>query len=863
MSALTRVEAATRAEAITVEAYEIDLDLTIGEEEFLSISKIRFRAAPGTETFVELKPVALRDATLNGKPIDPATVAENRLPLTDLAELNELVISCRMAYSRTGEGLHRYVDPADKEVYLYANTFLDDAQRVFACFDQPDLKAPFTLRVIAPTGWTVLSNGKGTETSPGQWEFVTTPPLATYFFTVCAGPYHGATATHDGIELGLWARKSLAQHLDRDAAEMFTETGQCFDYYHANFGIRYPFGKYDQVFVPEFNAGAMENAGCVTFRDEYIFTSAVTDAEREERADVIAHEMAHMWFGDLVTMRWWDDLWLNESFAEYMGSRTLAANTRWTESWTTFAVSRKSWGYNTDQSPSTHPVAPESVENTELALLNFDGISYAKGASVLRQLVAWLGEDVFNAGLRDHFATNKFGNATLADLLRSLEKASGRDLHLWADLWLRRPQVNTLELAVEPGPDADTLGPVIVVQTAEKDYPTLRPHRINLGLYDLVGDETVLREAIPVEIEVTVDGSSNGADTPVPSLAGARRPDLMLLNDGDLTFAKVRLDGHSMTQLPETLPRLRDPLARAVIWNSLIRGVRDAIVPGSAVISLLAASMGTETHVGVLGDLFGLCIGRAQGQRQNRASVLDAFMDPGRQEHGQELVYQALRQLLVDEPARGPRQLVATRALIAATQRPEEAALLRQWLAGADTPAGLSIDQQLRWLILYRLAAIGAADRDEIDAEHANDRTAEGDEWSTRCRAALPDAAGKAATWDAVMNDDSLSNRQLEALSAGFWQPGATQATLTEPYIRRFFEEAPGMAQRRTPSIVSFVGSASFPSYVYSPQVINLAEEMLAKPGLSPVLHRVVVDAAAVTRRVIAARALDAAALPA
>ncbi|HEX6872699.1 MAG TPA: aminopeptidase N, partial [Micromonosporaceae bacterium] len=569
MPSLTRNEADIRADLLRVRAYRVDLDLTAAatSDRFESSTTIEFSCSqPGARTFVELKCVQLHEATLNGVRLEPDGLDDNRLPLTDLAAENELVVRATMEYSITGEGLHRFVDPEDGSVYLYAQTFLDDAQRIFACFDQPDLKAPFTLSVSAPAGWEVAGNGAGTPVAPGRWEFATTAPLATYFVTVLAGPYHVRRDEHDGIPLALYCPRGLAAHLDKDVEELFGLTRACLDRYHELFGFRYPFGKYDQAFVPEFNAGAMENPGLVTFRDEFIFRSAVAEGDRERRAMVIAHEMAHMWFGDLVTMRWWDDLWLNESFAEYMGHRIVVEATRFTGAWTSFALARKAWGYAADQRPSTHPVAPESVPDTAQALLNFDGISYAKGAAVLRQLAVWIGDEAFIAGLRSHFQRHAFGNATLQDLLSSLAEASGRDLRGWSEVWLRRPQVNTLRPEASVGPDGRYTS-FDVVQTAPPAYPTLRPHRIGIGIYR--GGKVA--ERVEVDLDPTVDQRR----TPVPALIGIHPGDLLLLNDGDYTYAKVRLDEVSRSRLAMVLPGLTDPLTRALVWAAALDAVRD------------------------------------------------------------------------------------------------------------------------------------------------------------------------------------------------------------------------------------------------------------------------------------------------
>ncbi|WP_030039473.1 aminopeptidase N, partial [Streptomyces resistomycificus] len=459
MSVLTRDEAQTRARLLDVHRYTIDLDLTTGDDTFDSRTVIRFTVRADqddTDTFFEVKPAELRSVTLDGQPLDPETLDENRLPLKNLAPgEHELRVDAAMRYSRTGEGMHRFTDPTDGETYLYTQLFMDDVQRVFAAFDQPDLKAVFDLSVQAPEGWSVLANGITEHLGDGRWKAATTPLISTYLVAVAAGPWHSVRTEHRGLPFGIHCRRSLAPYLDVDTDELFEITRQCYDRYHEKFEEPYPFDSYDQAFVPEFNAGAMENPGLVTFRDDFVYRSAVTDTERQTRAMVIAHEMAHMWFGDLVTLRWWDDIWLNESFAEYMGYQTLTEATRFTDTWTEFGVARKAWGYDADQRPSTHPVAPDpdAVPDTASALLNFDGISYAKGASALRQLVTWLGEKDFLAGINTHFARHRFANATLADFIDSLASGTDRDVHAWADAWLRTTGVDTLTPTVAPGDD--------------------------------------------------------------------------------------------------------------------------------------------------------------------------------------------------------------------------------------------------------------------------------------------------------------------------------------------------------------------------------------------------------------------------
>ncbi|SCG64103.1 aminopeptidase N [Micromonospora halophytica] len=836
MPSLTREEATARRALITVESYEVDLDLTGGGERFDSTVTIRFRATPGAETFVEVKPVTLRRVRLNGRDLDPATLVDNRMPLTGLAEANSLTVTAEMAYSNTGEGMHRFVDPADGETYLYAMSFLDDVQRIFAAFDQPDLKAPVTLSVTAPPEWTVAANGQLADTPrPGRWEFAPTAPLATYFVSLIAGPWHVRRDSHDGIPLGVYCRRSLATHLDADLDEILTVTKQCLDRFHQLFAERYPFGKYDQAFVPEFNAGAMENPGLVTLRDDYVFRSAVTDTQRELRATTIAHEMAHMWFGDLVTMRWWDDLWLNESFAEYLGTRVTAEATRFDRAWTTFAIRRKAWGYTADQRPSTHPVAPEEVADAAEGLLNFDGISYAKGASVLRQLVAWLGDESFLAGLNAHFAAHRFGNATLADLLDGLSTAGGRDLTDWAQCWLRRPQVNTLRMQTSVDADGRWVS-AAVVQTAPEAYPVLRPHRVGVGRY--AADGTVTR------IEVDLDPDVDKGRTELSELVGEPATGLLLPNDGDLTFAKIRLDPASADAVPMVLPRLADPLARALLWGEALDAARDGERPVTALVSLIAAALPAETEVIIAEEVLGLSRG-----------LIDRYLDPLAREAALLRVAGACAALLAGAPPGGSLQLAAARGLIAVST---DTGLLAGWLAGDGVPEGLAVDADLRWALLLRLVVLGAAGEPEIAAEAAADRSAVGAERAACCRAALPDVDAKRAAWEIVTRSTELSNRLVEATAEGFWQP--EQAELTAPYVPRYFADMPAAARLRTAWVADGITRLAFPRFAVAQPTRELAAALLARDDLTPGLRRWVTDLDDDLRRALVARTAVAAA---
>ncbi|MFB7498088.1 aminopeptidase N [Streptomyces sp. NPDC056161] len=820
MSVLTRDEAQSRAQLLDVHRYTIELDLTTGDETFDSHTTIRFSVradTPNTDTFVEIKPAELRTATLDGHPLDPDTLHQHRLPLKNLTPgEHELHLDARMRYSRTGEGMHRFTDPSDGQTYVYTQMFMDDVQRVFAAFDQPDLKAVFDLTVTAPENWTVLANGITEHLGNGRWKAAPTPLISTYLVAVAAGPWHSVRTEHRGLPFALHCRRSLAPHLDTDADEILDITRACFDRYHEKFAEPYPFDSYDQAFVPEFNAGAMENPGLVTFRDEFVFRSAVTDTERQTRAVVIAHEMAHMWFGDLVTLTWWDDIWLNESFAEYMGYQTTAEATRFTDTWVDFGVARKAWGYDADQRPSTHPVAPEAVDDTASALLNFDGISYAKGASALRQLVTWLGEKDFLAGINTHFTRHKFANATLADFIDSLASATERDVPAWADAWLRTTGVDTLT------PTLDHADPG--THTLRIDRTGSRPHRITISLYDQdptdEGRHLTLRDRHDLDIPQT---------QPHPL---GKRPALLLLNDGDLTYAKIRFDTDSFETLRTSLSGLPNPLTRAVVWNALRDAVRDGQLPPTAYLDAARTHLPHETDLAIVQGVLAFA----------STQITDRYLTPEQRPAALSTLSALCRDLIrrtEDGDSPGLR-LVAVRHFIDAAAHPDTIAA---WLADGTVPGGPELDPELRWRILARLAVLGATDEAAIAAELDRDPSASGQEGAAHCRAALPHPDAKRAAWAAMFEGDEttdLSNYLFTATAKGFWQP--EQADLLREYVPRYYPDAVALAARRGPAIAAATGRWAFPAHAVDAENLALGETCLRDAEPVAALRRRLTD---------------------
>ncbi|MEU8588094.1 aminopeptidase N [Streptomyces sp. NPDC048664] len=849
---LSRDEARERAALLSVDAYEVFLDLrsAVGEGDgdprtFRSVTTIRFRCAePGAESFADLIAPSVTALSLNGKDLDPGEVFDGtRIRLEDLAAENELTVDARCAYSRTGEGMHRFVDPEDGEVYLYTQYEPADSRRVFANFEQPDLKAPFRFEVRAPEGWTVWGNGAGGRHDDGVWRFAETKPISTYITAVVAGPYHYVTDSYsrtfaDGttleIPLGAMCRKGLARHFDAD--DVFLVTKQGLDFFHDHFDYPYPFGKYDQAFVPEYNLGAMENPGLVTFREEYIFRGKVTQASYERRANVILHEMAHMWFGDLVTMVWWDDLWLKESFADFMGSFSMVEATRFTNGWITFANNRKAWAYRADQLPSTHPVTAD-IRDLEDAKLNFDGITYAKGASVLKQLVAYVGREAFLEGARRYFKRNAYGNTRLPDLLSVLEETSGRDMGAWARSWLQTAGVNSLTPQVLLDEDG-RVAELSVLQEAAESHPELRPHRVAVGLYRTEGGALV-RYA---RAEADVDGPR----TVIGELAGARAPELVLVNDDDLTYCKIRFDTTSLATLGEHLGDMTDPLARALCWSALWNMTRDALLPARDFIGLVLRFAGRESDIGVL-----------QMLHTWANSALTHYAAPGWRETGGRLLAEgALAELRQAEPG-SQQQLTWARFLASVASEEGELRLLRGLLEGTEEIDGLEVDQELRWAFLEPLAAHGAADESVLAAELERDDTASGKRHQVRCLAARPSAAVKAQAWAQVVESDALSNALVEATISGFAQ--ASQRELLAPYAEKYFAAVERVWAERSIQIGMDVARGLFPSLQDSSRTLEEADAWLAsRAGAAPALRRLVAEARDDLARGLRGQARDA-----
>jgi aminopeptidase N len=847
---LTRDQAQQRAASLEVVSYQIDLDLTDGhggpgEGTFRSVSRIRFRCRqPGAASWVDLVAARVERAVLNGADLDVSGYREeDGLALPDLAEDNELLVVADCRYMTTGEGLHRFVDPVDGGVYLYSQFETADAKRMFACFDQPDLKATYDLTVTAPAAWEVISNGAVAVTEEladgaARRIFATAGPMSTYLVALVAGPYakwQDVYADDEGtIPLGIYCRASLADYMD--AERLFTQTKQGFGFYHRAFGVRYPFGKYDQCFVPEFNAGAMENAGCVTFLEDYVFRSRVTRYLYERRSETLLHEMAHMWFGDLVTMRWWDDLWLNESFATWASVLAQVEATEYRQAWTTFANVEKSWAYRQDQLPSTHPVAAD-IADLQAVEVNFDGITYAKGASVLKQLVAYVGLENFLAGLRVYFAKHSWANATLNDLLGALEQASGRDLSWWSAQWLQTTGLNMLRPRFAVDAQNRFTEFAVLQGPARPGAGELRTHRLAVGVYDDDPTTGKLVRTHRVELDVT------GERTEVPDLVGVSRGKLVLVNDDDLTYCTMRLDNDSLAVLIDRIADITESLPRTLCWSAAWEMTREAELKARDFVNLVLGGIQAETEVGVVQRLL------LQTQ-----TALASYTDPGWQAEGWRRFTTRLFELAESADAGSDHQLAFVNVLAESVLEPDQLTVLRGWLDGSRPLHGLVVDTDLRWRLLHALAAHGLADEDEIAREFERDPTATGRRRAERAKALRPTEDAKAEAWRRAVHDDDLANAIMEAIISGVPHPG--QKVLLAPYVDRYFADVAEVWQRRSSEHAQPVVVGLFPAWAVNPATVEAADRWLADDH-PPALRRLVLEGRAGIVRALAAQEFD------
>ena len=841
---LTRIEAIERAGVIRTESYAVRLDLTTSDTTFRSRTTVTFAAEPGASSFIDAITATVHGVTLNGVALDSATVSDGiRIQLDNLASENVLVVDADMFFVNTGEGLHRFVDPVDDKVYLYSQFEVPDSRRVFAAFEQPDLKATFDFEVVVPTDWVVVSNSPTptpvVDGATATWTFPQTPRISSYITAIVAGPYvaqHDKLTSSDGrtIPLGIYVRQSLAEFLDFDYIFDITKKG--FDYFEREFAVPYPFEKYDQLFVPEFNAGAMENAGCVTFTEVYVFRSKVTDAVRERRVVTILHELAHMWFGDLVTMKWWNDLWLNESFAEWASTIATAEATEWTHAWATFQAMEKSWAYRQDQLPSTHPIVA-NINDLEDVQINFDGITYAKGGSVLKQLVAYVGRKAFFTGVTNYFRANAWKNAELADLLRELEKTSNRDLTTWSAKWLETAGVNTLTPEIVTD-DSGIITSFDIVQTAVAEYPTIRPHRLAVGIYTFQGSELVRTHRVELDID--------GERTSVTDLIGQHRGALVLVNDDDLAYAKIRLDGESLAMAIDHLSDISDPLARALVWGSAWDSTRDAEMAPSDYVDLVLGNIATETESTTVRTTLA-----------QLATTARMYVAPDRRENTIRRVADAMLELAESAEPGSDQQFQFLRTFASMADTAEHAAVLRSIRSGERVISGIAIDTDLSWDLLEGMVLAGAADESDIATALAADNTSNGQQAAARLRATIPTAEAKRKILETMRDDSTIPNALCDHYVRGYTH--VNDPSVFHKLVSEYFDAIQKVWDSRTFKIAEYFAIGLYPAVMATEGLSTTTRGWLDSNSAAPsALRRIVIEGLATVDRALAAQRRDA-----
>ncbi len=841
---LTRVEAQERAKNLSVQSYQVALDLTDDDKTFASRTVVNFTATPGFSTFIDAITDSVSKINLNGQELDPATHSDGvRIQLPQLQAANVLIIEARGKYSNSGEGLHRFVDPVDGEAYLYTQFEVPDSRRMFPVFEQPDLKATYEFHITAPSSWQVISNSptpKPEDLGSGKslWKFAPTQRMSSYITALIAGPYtlwQDELTSTDGrkIPLGVFCRSSLAQYMDADY--IFEKTKAGFDFFEKLFDYPYPFEKYDQLWVPDFNAGAMENAGAVTFTENYVFRSAVTDATRERRVVTILHELAHMWFGDLVTMRWWNDLWLNESFAEYVSTLATAETSEWEEAWTTFAALEKNWAYRQDQLPSTHPIVA-TINDLEDVQVNFDGITYAKGASVLKQLVAWVGRDEFFRGVASYFKKHQWQNTELNDLLTELEKESGRDLSSWSKLWLETAGVNTLKPRIEE--NDGVISSFVIEQTPQEGHDYLRPHRMGVGLFNLNAGKLVRSEYIELDVD--------GKETSVAALVGKRRPDLVLLNDGDLAYAKIRLDEKSRQVALANLSGIEDSLARTLVWTAAWDATRDGEAPARDFVKLILGHIAKETESTTVTTLLRQLIttGTLYVSPEAREATLIEIAD-------------GLIALTESAKPGSDNQLQFAKFVPQFARTDQQLSWLDSLLSGSKEIAGLKVDQDLRWELLTGLVIGGKAGEIEIAAELVRDNTANGQKFAAAARAAIPAPEAKAEAWRILTETEDYSNTLVNSASLAFGR--VNDLSLLAPYAKRYHDVALKIWNTRTYHIAAYLLTNLYPIQLANSELADTTRALINTSEFKekPALRRILVENLAGLERGLKAQKAD------
>jgi aminopeptidase N len=840
---LARQEAEERAARLSSISYDLSLDLEAGAKTYRGDVAVGFSHEGAGDTFLEFSGGTIERFEVNGAPVEPEWSDHRLLLRGEWLEADNLVrLAYENRYDHGGEGFHQFIDPQDGEEYLYTQFEPYQAHRLFPCFDQPDLKAAYRLTVDAPQGWRVVSSaaevdGENLGDDRRRHHFEPSLAFSTYLFAVLAGPYQVVRDEHGGVPLGLYCRGSMLPHLE--AEELFELTSQGLDFYGEFFARPYPFTKYDQIFVPEFNWGGMENVGAVAYTDLYLFRDRPTATDRLRRAEVILHELAHMWFGDLVTMRWWDDLWLNESFASYMAYLAVAEATRFDGSWQNFHHRMKLWAYRQDELVTTHQIADE-VPSTDEAFLNFDGITYGKGAAVLKQLVASIGLDGFRKGMRRYFEQYAFGNASLGDFLAALQEGSGLALQEWAEAWLRTRSLNGLACLWES--DDSRVTRLELRQSAPAEYPLLRPHFAEVAV--LAEQDGLLEvRALPAHIE--------GEEAEVPEAAGVPRPWMVVPNHGDHAYAKISLDARSLQAARTGLGKIVDPLLRQLVWSSLWTMVRDRQLRSTDFLALMRRHLPDEQNLQLLEMVIGLGVGSYASGSIAPVILTSYVPETEREEEAHRFVRAAWEavQAVPDQDAKA----LWMRGLVTRAGHPDDLSLAGRLADGEEVVPGLEIDQEMRWEVAVRWMAhdVGGAE-ERLAAERERDPTDRGQRAAVRAEASRPDPQVKEEVWERLHGSGYPSLHLARSAMSGFgW---AHQAGLLEPYVDRFFRSLPQVFETWEAEAAKQYFLRLFPSYRVEEETADRSREVLAE-AQDPMLRRLLLEAIDDLERAIACRA--------
>ncbi|MEU8266039.1 aminopeptidase N [Sphaerisporangium sp. NPDC049002] len=796
-------------------SYQVHLDLSqVDAPTFRSRTRILFTCArPGASSWVDALPRRVRSVMLNGRPLEYGSDT-GRIHLPELAAVNELTVDGDYDFSTCGQGLHRFVDPADQEVYVYSHLQADHAPRVFACFDQPDLKATFEISVRVPAAWTVLSNGRldrrhrsGPDVLTEVHRFTPTPPISTYLVAVAAGPWASWTAGGPAsVPLGVHSRRSLAGHVDSPV--LFEQLGAGIEFFAKAFASPYPFAKLDLCFVPEFNFGAMENAGCVLAAETFVFDRAVTRHAHRRRREMIFHELAHQWFGNLVTFRWWDDLWLNEAFATWAGIHAQTQITEYAEAWADFTAGKKAMAYAQDQSPSTHPVVADIPDLSAVATA-FDALTYHKGASVLRQLVAHLGLDGFLAGMRRYFATYSYGTAGHTEMISVLQEAAGDDLTAWSRSWLHSAGLTEIRADFS----LDHTGRFTRFDLLQEPAGSLRPHRLAVGVYAEDRCGALVRVA---RHEVDVEG----ARTSVEALIGHRPGLLVLPNDGDMTYCRIVLDARSADEIIHRIGHLSDPMARSLCWTAAWEMVRHRELPPRRFLTMVICGLQAETQIGVVQRLL-----------RQAATLLGAYTEQGwARARGWPALVDHLLDLATRQDTGADHRLVSVRAVADAALTSAQLDVVRDWFHRAVL-AGRPVDEDLRWRLARALVAHGDAVDPIIDG-----MTGAGERRVERIKASVPAVDAKQWAWNAILGSGRPA--QIGALASGFVHPAQHHliASFAERYVR---DIPPLLVGSGDAEPARAAATLMFPTWSVSGRTLAEVDRMLGD-GRSPLLRRLV-----------------------